>query len=140
MLRQFSIPKMYNIIRVTPEQFGYKDRGILKWQGLILSDHTDALKREKLNERLSEVKPKEEMTEEDISKFLFNAYKAYYPIVVQANVINNGNYYRDLECKVLGYDDNQIYLLLKDGRTVNCALEQIRNVEYMNSLDWFDKM
>lgn len=137
-MRQFSIPK-YNIIRVTPEQFGYKDRGILKWQGMILSDHTDALKREKLNERLSEVEAKAEMTEEEISKVLFNAYKADYPILIQANVIKNGNYYRDLKCKVLGYEDNQIYLLLKDGRTVNCTLDQIRNVEFMNSLDWFDK-
>lgn len=136
-MRYFSAPR-YNIIKVTPEQFGYKDRGILKWQGLILSDHTDALKKE--FNQVTEFEAKEEMSEAEISKLLFSAYKSDHPILIQANVIKNGNYYRDLKCKVLGYDDNQIYLLLKDGRTVNCTLDQIRNVEFMNSLDWFDKM
>ena len=32
------------IIRFTPDQFGYKDRGKMKWQGLMLSDHTEKLK------------------------------------------------------------------------------------------------
>ncbi|WP_368653786.1 hypothetical protein AB4Y30_01650 [Ornithinibacillus sp. 4-3] len=138
-MRQFSIPK-YNIIRVTPEQFGYKDRGILKWQGMILSDHTDALKREKLNEHLSEVEAKEGMSEEGISEALYNAFVTATPVLIQANVINNGRYYNDLECIILGYEDNQIYLKLKDGRTTNCTLDQIRNVEYMDMLKWFDKV
>jgi len=33
------------VIRMTPDDLGYKDRGIMKWQGLILADHNEALKK-----------------------------------------------------------------------------------------------
>lgn len=58
-----------SITRVTPEQFGYKDRGIMKWLGMMLSDHSEALKKEEMNDQLIEVKAKEEMTEEAIAKY-----------------------------------------------------------------------
>ncbi len=138
-MRMFSAPKMWNVIKVTPEQFGYKDRGIVKWFGMMLSDHSEALKKEKIDRRMLNVTAKEEMTEMDISKTLLSAYTTNYPVLIQASVISNGNYYKDIECKILGYDDNQIYLMLKNGRTVSCTLEQIRNIEFMDSLDWFDK-
>lgn len=31
------------IIKLTPDDLGYKDRGIMKWQGLILPQQTDAI-------------------------------------------------------------------------------------------------
>ena len=33
------------VIRFTPDQMGYKDRGKMKWQGLMLSDHSEALRK-----------------------------------------------------------------------------------------------
>ncbi|WP_368654996.1 hypothetical protein AB4Y30_08210 [Ornithinibacillus sp. 4-3] len=139
-MRQFSIPKRWNVIKVTPEQFGYEDRGIVKWFGMMLSDHSEALKKEEVDRQMLTVAPKNKMTEIEISKALFHANADDYPILIQANIIKNGNYYKDIECKVLGYDDNQIYLLLRDGRTVSCTLDQIRNVECMDSFEWYDKM
>ncbi|MEK4303641.1 hypothetical protein [Oceanobacillus sp. FSL K6-0251] len=126
------------ITYVTPEMYGYKDRGVLKWQGMILADHTDALKKE-LN-GYEEVKPKEEMTEDAISEVLNKAFINSYPVLIQANVMQNGLYYKDLQCKVDGYAEGQIHLKLKDGRTTCCILEEIRNVEMMNPLDWYDKL
>lgn len=127
------------ITRVTPEQLGYKDRGIVKWLGMMLSDHTEALKKEEMNNQLIEVEAKEEMTEEEIAKVLYKAFVTDSPVSIQANVMHNGNYYRDLQCKVSGYVEEQIYLLLKDGRVTNCTIEQIRNVGSMNPIDWYDK-
>ncbi|WP_269411386.1 hypothetical protein [Lentibacillus daqui] len=38
------------------------------------------------------------------------------PLVIQANVVRNGNYYRDLQFKVSGYVENQVCLyFLKEG-------------------------
>lgn len=122
---------------VTPEQLGYKDRGILKWQGMILSDHTDALKKELSN--YHEIEPKVEMSEEEISIVLHKAYKNSHPVSIQANVIQNGNYFKDVQCVVIGQIDNKLCLQLKDGRTTSCTLEEIRNVEMMDPLDWYDK-
>lgn len=126
-----------SVTRVTPDQLGYKDRGIVKWFGMMLSDHSEALKKEKRNSQLIDVPAKEEMTEEEISKVLCKAFVSEYPVLVQANVLRNGNYYKDLECKVVGYAGNKICLYLKDGRTTSCTYEQIRNIEFMNSLDWY---
>ncbi len=127
-----------NIIRITPEQFGYKDRGIVKWQGMILADQTEALKQ--IKNEVTEIPPKEEMSEEEISQVLYQAFTNKLPVAIQANALRrDGNYYKDLECKVSGYADNQIHLRLKDGRTTSCTLEQIRNVEMIDPLDWYDK-
>ncbi|GIN74796.1 hypothetical protein J14TS2_52710 [Bacillus sp. J14TS2] len=97
-----------SILRVTPDQLWYKDRGIVKWIGMMLSDHSEALKREEISNQSMEVEAKEEMSEEDISKALHKAFEANTPILLQAYVLNNGNYYKDLECKVVGYFENQI--------------------------------
>ncbi len=127
-----------NIIRITPEQFGYKDRGIVKWQGMILADQTEALKQ--IKNEVTEIPPKEEMSEEDISQVLYQAFVNKIPVAIQANAIRkDGNYYKDVQCMVTGYVDNQIHLSLKDGRVRSCTLEQIRNVEMIDPLDWYDK-
>lgn len=126
-----------SITRVTPDQLGYKDRGIVKWFGMMLSDHSEALMKEKRNSQLIDVPAKEEMTEEEISKVLYKAFVTDYPVLVQANVLRNGNYFKDLECKVVGYAENRICLYLKDGRSTSCTFDQIRNIEFMNSLDWY---
>ncbi|WP_077603602.1 hypothetical protein [Oceanobacillus sojae] len=127
----------FNITNFTPEQFGYKDRGIMKWQGMILADQTDALKR--IDSEITEIAGKEEMSEIELSQILHNAFVSESPLLIQANVIRNGSYYRDLECKVAGYSNGRIHLRLKDGRKTSCRLEEIRNVEYMEPLAWYDK-
>ena len=126
-----------NIVYVTPEMFGYKDRGLLKYQGLMLSDHNDMLIKEKCN--YIEPDQKVEMSDADISSLLYKAFANQLPILIQANVLHDGIYYKDLECMVIGQADSNIYLQLKDGRTTNCKLEQIRNVELMNPFKWYDK-
>lgn len=128
-----------HITRITPEQFGYEDRGIVKWLGMLLSDHTEALKQEKKKNQLREIKAKVEMTEVEKANILYKAFTTGSPVLIQANIVKNGNYYKDLACKVSGYADNQIYFILKDKRETSCTLEEIRNVEFMNLLDWYDK-
>ncbi len=101
-----------SITRITPEQFGYKDRGIVKWLGMMLSDHSEALKKEEVNNQLLEVKTKKEMTEEEIAQVLYQAFITDSPVLIQANVMRDGNYYKDLKCKIAGYVENQIHLYL----------------------------
>ena len=125
------------ITYVTPEIYGYKDRGILKWQGMMLSDHTDAMKN--MKDEFEIIEAKEEMSEEEISQVLHEAYTMDFPIAIQANVIRNGSYYKDVECKITGYGNGRISLNVIDGRKTSCTIEQIRNVEYLSPLDWYNK-
>ncbi len=128
----------YSITRFTPEMFGYTDRGILKWQGMILADQTDALK--KMESEITEIEGKKEMNVIEVSEVLHRAFASGYPIAIQANIIRNGSYYKDLICKVAGYGGNKIHLQLKDGRKASCSLEEIRNIEMLDPLDWYNKM
>ncbi|CEI81326.1 hypothetical protein BN997_01144 [Oceanobacillus oncorhynchi] len=127
----------YNITRVTPDQLGYKDRGILKWQGMMLSDHTDAMKN--IEDEFEIIEGKEEMSEMEISQMLHRAFINDVPIAIQANAMRNGSYYKDVLCKIAGYGNGRIFLNVIDGRKTSCTIEQIRNVEMMNPLDWYDK-
>ncbi len=126
-----------NITYVTPEMYGYKDRGILKWQGMILADQNDAMKY--MKDEFEIIEAKEEMSEEEISQVLHEAYRMDFPIAIQANVMRNGSYYKDVECKISGHSNGRIFLNVIDGRKTSCTIEQIRNVEFLSPIDWYDK-
>src|SRR5699024_7484780 len=127
------------LIRLTPDELGYKDRGKMKWLGLLLSDHLDALKVMDRKDNREEPKAKRLMSEKEISQYLQKAFTHKVPIIIQANTLNNGNYYPDLHCLVLGSQENKIFLLLKDNRTISCEINQIRNIEFMSIENWYNK-
>ncbi|SHE44398.1 hypothetical protein SAMN02745249_00449 [Atopostipes suicloacalis DSM 15692] len=127
------------IIRLTPDQLGYKDRGKMKWLGLMLSDHTEALSKMTKEERLKEIEAKPQQSLVEISELLSQAYHTGHPVLIQANILQNGTYFKDVPCMVSGTFEERIYLLLKDGRLVNTILDDIRHVELMNPMDWQKK-
>lgn len=127
------------IVTFTPDQLGYKDRGKMKWLGLILSDHTEAIKKVQREGAQLEPEGKIIMTEEDISIVLLQAYLRKVPVAIQANKLKNGHFYPDIKCLVKGINDNHIILTLKDGRITTCKLEDIRNVEFADVNEWYEK-
>lgn len=127
------------IIRFTPNQFGYKDRGKMKWQGLMLSDHNERLKIMYENEKNAEPDPKEMITLEEITTLLSYAYTADASITLQANILNNGIHYPNIECLVLGCDAEYIILKLKDDRTIKIDMHEIRNIQLLDPVEWYKK-
>ncbi len=127
------------VILLNPDKLGYKDRGKMKWQGMMLSDHTEALKKMKAEEQAIDIPAKEEMTVEEISEMLYEAYVTKSPVAIQANVLRNGQYYPDVHCLVLGYLGEKIILQLKDGTIKRVNIDLIRNVEVFNILKWHNK-
>lgn len=127
------------VILLNPDKLGYKDRGKMKWQGMMLSDHTEALKKMKAEEQAIDIPAKEEMTVEEISEMLYEAYVTKSPVAIQANVLRNGQYYPDVHCLVLGYLGEKIILQLKNGSIKRVNIDLIRNVEVFNVLKWHNK-
>jgi hypothetical protein len=127
------------IIRKTPDQLGYKDRGKMKWLGLMLSDHTEALQNMAEAEKEYEVKAKPKQSLAEIGEILAEAYHMKKPVVIQANILSNGSYFKDVPCLVSGVFEEKIYLLLKDKRMVDTTLEDIRNIEFLDSNIWYEK-
>lgn len=125
--------------KMTPDELGYKDRGKIKWQGLILSDHTDAIHtvndKEKQQEKLT--KPKQSLTE--IGFILNEAYHCACPLTIQTNTLENGIYFQEISCMLLGTDEEKIYFSLKSGRIIAITLEDIRYVEFLDPQTWYQK-
>jgi|GEM_PF-235862 len=127
------------VVVLSPDRLGYKDRGKMKWQGLMLSDHNAALKQMKEESMKKYGVEKDQMTTEEVSEVLYKAYILKKPVAIQANVLKNGRYYPDVKCTIKGYSRDNIYLQLKDGRMKKVSINLIRNVEYMDPAEWYVK-
>lgn len=125
------------LIKFTPEQMGYKDRGKMKWMGLMLSDHTDLLKSESILKEPVDIKPKNKMTEYEITKILQAAYLQRLPVTLQRDILINGNYEIPVKCMVNGYNGYKIFITFKDKSKYTVELNQIRNIELMDVEDWY---
>lgn len=120
----------HQVIRRTPDQLGYQDRGKMKWQGLILSDMSELLKGHQKSEEAKNPLAKRKMDIIEITELLKDAYLSKKLVKIQANILKDGQYYPDLICSVLGYEGNKIYLQLRDRRVRTCQLDEIRNISY----------
>lgn len=123
-------------IRLTPDQMGYQDRGKMKWQGLILSDHTEAIKKISQAEQNKERRPKAQLSLQDIGKKLAYAYQKKVPICLQTNIVKNSSSFQEYYCLVTGNYDNEIYFSLKNGDIIKTTLEDVRHLELMDPIIW----
>lgn len=93
----------------------YKDRGMVKWNGYYLSDHTEnaskavALEAHKRNQMAMP-----EMSLEDISKILFEAYSKHLQVKVQETTReSDGSVPLIITGFVDGFVDQDIYIANK---------------------------
>ncbi|AKP66813.1 hypothetical protein [Companilactobacillus ginsenosidimutans] len=120
---------------VPREKWLYNDRGMMKWMGWLLSDHSAFMEGEKVKERLTPVKP--EMEVEIISEQLKDAWENSKSVSVQINVLENDEYVPEIEGVVVGFDTGRIYLQLDSGETRLLHLEEIRCVNIQKNDKWW---
>ncbi|EKU94297.1 Uncharacterised protein [Alloiococcus otitis] len=124
----------------TPDELGYQDRGKLKWMGMMLSDHTEALQQvKKTDKSLASQKIYDQQDLPEISQYLYEAFIDQKPVRIQANTIQRDRHYPSLPYLVKGYKDNFIYLVNQAGQKSKCQLDDIRHIEWMDPLDWYQK-
>lgn len=109
----------------------YQDRGMMKWIGFYLSDHTAVLNKESKERNHINVE-KEQMTLEEIGKVLQQAYLQNKRIAIQLEALDDeGNYLDDLVGRIIGQKEEQIYLNEEERGAVHLAIEQIHHVEIL---------
>ena len=123
-------------ITINPNTSGYVDRKMSKWQGLILSEHNETVKEEKINSKKVNIE-KEKQTEEEISKIIDFSYKQKSAIAIQLDYVINGKYEDDILGVVYGYYENNIYIQSINDGIIFCEMDLIRNVEKINFEKWF---
>ena len=121
---------------INPNTTGYRDRKMAKWQGLILSEHSELVKEEK-RKRGKVIIKKEKQTVEVIYHLIDDSYSQKKVIAIQLDCLFNGRYEDDIVGFVAGYYENYVYIQTIESGIVVCELDLIRNVEEYESTKWF---
>ena len=88
----------------------YQDRGMVKWQGFYLSDHTSALNQQSAqHQHINAAQPQQSLNM--ITTWLQQAYLTNRPITIQLNERDsNDQFLPNIIGKVTGYYDTDIVL------------------------------
>ncbi|KRL38967.1 hypothetical protein [Liquorilactobacillus uvarum] len=108
-------------------KYDYHDRGMIKWQGFYLSDHTAALNKKNadLNQ---EYRYKPQQTLEKITSILAEAYSQRRQVVIQLNELDRNNVnLPDVTTLIHGYNANEI--VIDSNKFVR--ISDIRNIGYV---------
>lgn len=120
------------------EQFfknDYHDRGMLKWGGFFLSDHTSAIKKMKRDKVPERQLPEQSL--EKVSQSLKQAWLHKQVVHVQLKLINDGEMVSSMTGKVTGFHDEKIIFADAEDQLHSVMLEQIRNVHWPQAaVDW----
>ncbi|PKX78967.1 hypothetical protein [Lactiplantibacillus plantarum] len=104
----------------------YHDRGMMKWQGFYLSDHTAALNQQ--NQQLNAVyvpRPRQSLSE--LTQVLADAYQSQQLVTIQLKTVDQNNHHLpDITTLIHGYNTNDIVI----DSDCFVPLQEIRNVAY----------
>lgn len=109
----------------------YHDRGMKKWAGFFLSEHT--AEQENIQKGLAHFNPpKPQMSEREISEILQLAIVKNKPVAIQIEAVDSdGNYYDDIIGKLKGSDSIGIYV-----GNEKVHYDEIRNIQIYDQVKW----
>lgn len=104
----------------------YHDRGMMKWQGFYLSDHTAALNQQ--NQQLNAVYvPRPQQSLAELTQVLADAYQSQQLVTIQLKMVDQNNHHLpDITTLIHGYNANDIVV----DSDCFVPLQEIRNVAY----------
>lgn len=127
--------KKEEVILLSPKKLGYIDRGMVKWQGFLLSDHVEAMKLQKEQEKWIHPSRREHLTLETITIRLFEAHHYHLPVSIQLNSIEEGQFSADKVGYIMGYQQETIYIETPMD-TIELNLTDIRHVQVLTPEDY----
>ena len=111
----------------------YQDRGMVKWAGFYLSEHTDTLNDQMTREKNCP-QQKMQMDIDEIGTILSEAQRRNKEIAIQIEERDSNGYYKpDTVGVIKGFDELGIFV----GNT-KIGYDEIRNVAFSNDLKWSD--
>lgn len=121
-----------------PDPFvrGYDDRGMAKWMGFYLSEHTSEM--EKDNTIRNKVwYRKEPMSEFEIGKILDEAFKNRNQVTIQTAELNGeGTAFEDINGVVEGFNGNTLYVSDDETGIQLVAIDAINNIQIADCTKW----
>lgn len=109
----------------------YDDRGMIKWSGFYLSEHTDLMNKDVKN-RLVSPSQKPQMEIDEINRVMEEAKLKDKSVCIQIEARDlNGNYFPDVIGKINGFDELGIYVA-----ETKIGYDEIRHVSLYNHIKW----
>lgn len=106
----------------------YYDRGMIKWQGFYLSDHTAALNKQKSKSN-QEYNYKQQQSLQVITSILASAYNNHQEVTIQLKELDQNNInLPNITTRIYGYNANDIII---DSNNF-IAIDDIRHIEFKN--------
>lgn len=131
MIRHIDIYDDQRANRVAEQffRYSYHDRGMLKWQGYFLSDHTAALKRhQKILSRRSRGHNYPQQSPSQIVARLKSAWKHHQTVTLILNLVTPNGYYQTVTGQVRGYHGPKVVVRDQHMTTHLLALSDIRHL------------
>lgn len=104
----------------------YHDRGMLKWGGFYLSDHTSALTKMHAAEKVEAPLPKQPLSV--VSERLAVAWRTHQPVHLQLKVMDDNRILAKVDGIVVGVHEDNVVIQLASGRWRELSLTEIRCV------------
>lgn len=120
---------------VPRNQWLYDDRGMMKWMGWLLSDHSAFMEQAKAAETPTPVTV--EMTPDEINRVLQQAWETGQVVQIQLNVLTHDQYVPVITGRVVSFYAGQIYVQQADDRLRSLAVDQIRHVTAPPAIKWW---
>ncbi|MDT2643398.1 hypothetical protein P7D52_11440 [Enterococcus dongliensis] len=116
----------------------YEDRGMAKWMGFYLSEHTAEIQAEK-KERATLWFRKPKMSEESIAEILEKSYSTRVYVEIQLNELNpEGFAYADIVGIVEGFKDTCIFVSHPTTGLQFIRDNSINHIRVLHSTKWSD--
>ncbi|WP_265456766.1 hypothetical protein [Enterococcus sp. HY326] len=116
----------------------YQDRGMAKWLGFYLSEHTAEMGKEKQT-RETTWQHQQQMTDLEISEVLETAFFDHQLVTLQLSTLDEqGQAFPDLTGTIEGMDETTIFLGSLEGDVQFVQHDSIYHASLISNLKWSD--
>lgn len=121
-----------------PDPFvrNYDDRGMAKWMGFYLSEHTSEMEKDNTIRNTIYYR-REKMSEIEISSILDTAYRYRYSVIIQLDALNTEGFaFEDVTGVVEGFNGNKLYLSDVETGIQIVSINSINHIALSTTEKW----
>lgn len=114
----------------------YDDRGMAKWMGFYLSEHTSEMEKDNTIRNTIYYR-REKMSEIEISSILDTAYRYRYSVIIQLDALNTEGFaFEDVTGVVEGFNGNKLYLSDVETGIQVVSINSINHIALSTTEKW----
>lgn len=114
----------------------YDDRGMIKWMGFYLSEHTAEMEKEAIVRNKVWVR-KESMSDIEIGNTLNKAFQDSQAVTIQLSELDGeGSAFEDIVGSIEGFDENTLYISNLENGIQLVPMDSINHIEITEQSKW----